>query len=182
MAVTDVRVGSTGTCELAPLGTTLPTNAGSALEGAFVDLGEISEDGLESSFEVKSKSIKNWSGQVLRIVNAETTATFKLTFMETNEAVLNLFYGAALESQLGNYSRVLLANPDTTAQAMVLTVVDSASDAIKRYVLPQVVVSERDTVNEKNGEASSYTCTVTALYDSTLSGYGYVQIDNDLTS
>jgi hypothetical protein len=182
MAVTDVRVGSTGTCEIAPEGTTLPTNAGSALEGAFVDLGEISEEGLEHAFDVSSEQIRNWSGKVLRSVNTDTTATFKLQFMETTADVLELFYGATVESQLGDYSRVLITSPDTTPQAMVITVVDSADDSFKRYVLPRIVVSERGEVKDVNSDASYWECTVTALYDSTISGFGYLQIDNDLTS
>jgi hypothetical protein len=44
------------------------------------------------------------------------------------------------------------------------------------------VVSERGEVKDVNSDASYWECTVTALYDSTISGFGYLQIDNDLTS
>lgn len=182
MAVSDVLVGSDGVAYYAPEGAALPTNAGTALDVAFVDLGEISQDGLESAFDVSSEGIKNWAGETVRIVNTETTATFTLTFLETNEDVIALFYGADVESQLGDYSRVKLAAADSTAYAMAISVTDSGTDRIKRYVLPRVTVSAREPVMDKNDQAAAFKVTFTALYDTVVGGYGYVQFDDDLTS
>lgn len=179
----NVRVGTSGTCEMAPEGTTLPGDADDALDPLFVDLGEISVDGLESAFEVSTEDIKNWAGETVRSLVTETMATFKITFLEErNQKVLELFYGQSVESQLGDLSRIKLAAPDNTPNAFVLTVNDSSDDSLKRYVIPRGVVTERETVNDKNSEASAYTCTITALRDDTVGGYGYVQFDNDLTS
>jgi hypothetical protein len=182
MGVENVRVGSTGTCELAPLGTALPANANSALDAAFVDLGEISADGLEAAFDVSTEQVRNWRGAVLRTLHTETTPTFKLMFMETSEAVVNLYYGSEVESQVGNVSRILLTTPSSEPQVMVITTVDLADNRFKRYVISRAVVSEREAISEVNSDAAMHGCTVSALWDDTLDGFGYVQFDDDLTS
>lgn len=178
-------VGRTGLCSFAPEGTALPTNAGSSLNVAFVDMGEISEDGLEHAFDVKTESIKNWEGKVLRQVNPETDVTFKLMFMETIEPVIELFYGQSVESQLGDYSRVLLNTPPVLPRAMVLTVYDAAEGRFKKYAISKGVVSDREPVKEISTDGTYYGCTVTCLFDEsigTAGGFGYLLFDNDLTS
>ena len=47
---------SNGAVFWAPAGTTLPTNASDALDGAFVNLGYISEDGVTRSTEESPRS------------------------------------------------------------------------------------------------------------------------------
>ena len=179
MAAVDVKVGSVGLCEIAPLGTTLPTDGDASLDAAFLDYGEISQDGLEAAFDVTTTTVKNWTGQVLRTLNTETTVSFKLSFMETTEEVLELFYGQAMESQT-TASRILLTNPDVTPVAVSITITDQGDDSFKRYILERCVVSEREAVTDKADGASMFTCTLTALYSDTLSGYGYVQFPTDL--
>lgn len=174
-----VLVGRDGTCEIAPYGTALPDDFDDALDAAFVDLGEISEDGLEHVFEVESERIANWAGQTVRLVNKKANATFKMKFLETNEDVVGLFYGAAVTGAAG-VSSVAIGDPAPDTRAMVVTVIDG--DTEKRYVLAKVQVSDRGSVPEKGDEASTYELTFEALYDSTVGGYGELQFDNDLTS
>ncbi len=51
MTASNVRVATNGLLFAAPVGTTLPTAYDATLDGAFVDFGEVSEDGLERAFE-----------------------------------------------------------------------------------------------------------------------------------
>jgi len=182
MAVTDIKVGTSGTCEVAVFGTALPTDAGSALDVAFVDLGEITADGLETAFDTSTDMIRNWAGESVRTVTSETSVQFKLVFLETNKDVLNLYYGGTVTSQLGDKSALTVGQPDSTPKTIVITVIDSADGSIKRYVIPRAVVTEREAVMDKNEEATTYGVTIEALYDSTISGLAQIQYDNDLTS
>lgn len=182
MSTADIKVGTSGTCEVAPIGTALPTNAGTALDNSFVDLGEITADGLEAAFDTSSEVIRNWAGEPVRVVISETSKTFKLTFLETNKDVLSLYYGSDVTSQLGDYSKLLVGQPDATPKSMVITLVDSADGSIKRYVIPRASVTEREPVMEKNEEATAYGVTIEAMYDATIGGLCEIQYDNDLTS
>ena len=80
----------------APKGTTLPTDATTALASAFVDMGYISEDGVVNSNSPSSEKIKDWGGQTVLIVKSDKPDTFKIKFIEAlNSAVLQTVYGSA---------------------------------------------------------------------------------------
>jgi hypothetical protein len=168
----NVRVGQTGLCEVAPLGTVLPATPDAALDAAFIDLGEVSEDGLEAAFTTDYSTVKNWSGAVLRSFNTSTEVTFKLTFLETNGDVLSLFYGQEAVDTAGNLN-VKLSNPNPDPRALVITVIDGAE--LKRYCITNAQVTERGSVMDKNSEATSYEITFSANYDDALDGFGYLQ-------
>ena len=65
----------------APLGTTLPTDATTALPTAFVDMGYISEDGVTNSNSPETEKIRAWGGQTVLIVSTEKPDTFAITFL-----------------------------------------------------------------------------------------------------
>ena len=56
------KPAATGAIFVAPLGTTLPTDATTAKNGAFVELGYVSEDGVTNSNSTNSADIKAWGG------------------------------------------------------------------------------------------------------------------------
>jgi hypothetical protein len=60
---TNVTVGKpnvSGAVYRAPIGTTLPTDATTALDPAFVSLGYVSEDGLSNNNELSVEATKAW--------------------------------------------------------------------------------------------------------------------------
>lgn len=180
MTTDQVRVGRDGTCEVAPVGTALPVDANDALNIAFKDLGEIHEDGLEHGFEAKYDSVKNWSGQVLRSFNSSIEVSFKLTFLETSAAVLELYYGQDVDVQSPGLSRIKLSAPLPDARSMVITVIDKdpeGTEITKRYVLANVQVTDRGKIKEDSSDATGYEMTFTANYDASVDGFGYLQIE-----
>ena len=63
--VGNVSVGkpkTSGAIFRAPLGTTLPTDATSALDNAFVELGYVSDDGVVNANTPESEKSKAWGG------------------------------------------------------------------------------------------------------------------------
>ncbi|WP_430376693.1 phage tail protein [Streptomyces sp. B1-3] len=91
---TQVRVGVEGAFYVAPVGTTAPTDPYSSWGAGWVDLGNVSEDGLTESLNENRQDFKAWgrNGPVRSQVT-DRDATFKITFMETNAWTLALYYG-----------------------------------------------------------------------------------------
>jgi len=180
MAAEDIFAGS-GQALSGPYGTTLPADIDdmSALDPALVDLGLVSEDGLEHAFSVDKTVLKDWAGQAVRVLGTSTEITFKLTFLETNAEVIAHYYGAEVETA-GTGSKVTLGQPSDAAYAMVIPVEDPSTGKIKVYVLPRVEVVERDEQTIKPDE-TGYGITYQALYDPVADSCGYVLFDEDLT-
>lgn len=172
---------ASGKCLLGPAGTELPAEITDINDPALVDLGEVSEDGLEHSFAADKTTIKNWKGLPVRVIGTSLEITFKLTFLETRKReILELFYGAAVEAA-GDGSKIVIGQPSDEARVMVIPTEDPGTGKVQAYCLPAVVVSDRGSVTVKPDEAG-FELTFTALVDPTLGSAGYILFDEDLTA
>lgn len=78
----------------APLGTALPSSAEAELDGAFVNLGYVTEDGLTNNTEEGNSNIVAWGKDI--VINAQENydKTFTFNLLETaRENVLQFVYG-----------------------------------------------------------------------------------------
>lgn len=182
MTATNVKVATNGLCYLAPLGTTLPTAYDDTLDAAFIDLGEISEDGLERAFETSSEAVRNWRRQPIRNLTTEVTATFKLTFLETNEATVNAYFGGTVATNVAGGSAITVGQPSNVQQSLVLALEDSAYSETSLVVVPRAVATEREAITDSAGEVTGYGVTFMAYYDETVDGLFEVYFPTDLTS
>ena len=66
----------------APLGTTLPTDAETALNEAFKALGYISDDGMTNENSPDSSSVKAWGGDTVLTLQGEKPDTFTVKLIE----------------------------------------------------------------------------------------------------
>lgn len=180
MANAEAIYAGSGQCLSGPYGTTLPADIDdmSSLDPALADLGLVSEDGLEHAFKVDKSVLKDWGGNTVRTLGTSTEITFKLTFLETNAEVLERYYGSPVEAA-GTGSKIDLGQPSDPAYAMVIPTEDSATGAIRVYVLPRVEVTDRDDQTVKPDE-TGYGITFTAMFDADLGSCGYVLYDADL--
>lgn len=92
--VANIRVGAAGIAYFGAAGTPLPTAADDDFS-ALTDLGEISFDGFVEGHDQQSTNIKNMAGQTVRTLTTEQTDSIKLTLLETNDDVLEVYHGAA---------------------------------------------------------------------------------------
>lgn len=160
MALTadNVRVAVTGAAYGAPLGTTLPTTVGGALNAAFEDLGYVSEDGIVQAINSSITNIKAWqNGDIVRKIQTEHDLTYALSLLETSDETLAAYYGNYVDGV------VELNGEQGVRQAWVFQIVDG-HDQI-RIVVPDGQVTERGDVTYANDEAIMYPLTITAYPD-----------------
>jgi Ethanolamine utilization protein EutJ (predicted chaperonin) len=158
----NVRVAVTGAVYVAPTGTAAPSYSDDALNVAFTDLGYVSSDGISESFDKSTTQIRSWQdGSLVREIVSEGTYSVTMTFIETNQDVVELYFGSSLAS--GSLS----IDPRATGgrQSFVIDVIDGTN--IERTY---IAAGEITSVGERtlaSGEAIGYEVTITAYADAT---------------
>jgi hypothetical protein len=156
----NVRVAVTGAVYVAPTGTPAPTASGSTLNVAFEDLGYVSADGIVETIDKATEQIRSWQdGSLVREIVSEGTYSVELTFIETKEEVLELYYGATI------VDGELQGDPRATGgrKSFVIDIVDG--DKVERTYIPQGEVTQVGERTLASGEAIGYTMTLTAYAD-----------------
>lgn len=152
----------------APLGTELPTDAATALNAAFANLGYISEDGVVNSNSPESDDIKAWGGSTVLTTQTGKTDTFQFTLIEAlSVAPLRLVYGVA--NVTGDLSTGITIKANDTQQDSGCLVIDMImrGGVLKRIVLPSAAVSEVGDISYTDSDAVGYQTTLTASPDTT---------------
>lgn len=155
-----VRVGITGEMFVAPVGSTAPTDSTTALDGAFVGLGYVSEDGITESYDDTVEDIRAWQlGQIVRTITSESKATLELTLIETKAAVLELFHKGSTVETSGTEWRLDVKAPSPDPRAFVLNVIDGSNHL--RLWVPRGEVEQRGAIQYANNSAEGYEVTIT---------------------
>ena len=171
MAVTATNVAAgkpkaTGAIASAALGSTLPTDATTALDAAFTVLGYVSDDGLTQTIERTVENVRAWGGDTVLTTQTEFLETFKFQLIE----VLNVDVRKEVFGQ-SNVTGTLAGGITTKVNATELTARAWAIDmvvngAVSRIVIPNGKVSEIGDIEYVDDDAIRYPVTITALPDS----------------
>lgn len=86
---------TTGAVAVAPLGTTMPTDAKTALPSAWNSGGYVSEDGMSVSVTRSVTPIRDWSKNAVRNLLTEYTGTISLAFLQVDEFAAQRMFGAS---------------------------------------------------------------------------------------
>lgn len=156
---------TTGAVWTATAGTALPTKGSDQLNEAFKELGYANEDGLVNAFEEDVEDIKAWGGDVVATVSTESTETFAITMIETNELVAKEFYGSENVETTDDGEIVIKSNAnEKVAHPWVFETLLGA-DRKERIVVPNGKVSELGEVEYVDGSPVGYPMTIKALPD-----------------
>lgn len=156
----NVRVAVSGAVYVAPTGTTAPTDSGSALDAAFVDLGYVSADGITETIDRSTNQIRAWqNGSLVREITSEGTYSVEMTFIETKEDVLELYYGGSVTGG------AIEIDPASSGgrKSFVIDVVDGS--AVERIYIPAGEITSVGERTLASGEAIGYQVTITAYAD-----------------
>lgn len=163
----EIIVAANGGVYVAPVGSTLPTDADTALDAAFVDLGYISEDGVNFAPNTESEQIPAWqSFSPVRIVQTSAGMQASFTLMQWNEETVPVAFGGGtwLDNGDGTWDFDPPAPGEDTVRALVIEGIDGSRKY--RVIFPRVQLEELGEVTFTRGEFSPLEVTLTALAES----------------
>lgn len=167
MDVTNITMGKPavgGAIFFADLGSTLPTDAVTTLDAAFVDVGDISEDGLTNSISVESTTVKDWAGDDVLVIQTSKQETYQFTMLESMgvNALKVIFGDDNVTGTITTGITVRRNNTELPAHAWVIDMIGT-DDAARRLVIPNAKVSDIGDIQYVGNDAVKFEVTLTAM-------------------
>lgn len=166
--VTAGKPRTAGAVFVAPAGTTLPTDASTALAETYTCLGYVSEDGLEVERSADNTPVKEWGGATVAVLENGFEESYHLTLIETmNADVLKAVFGAAnVTGALATGIKVSVKPEEHAASVWVFDMI-LRGGVLKRIVVPNGVISEIGATTYSGSDVTGYEITIMAMLDST---------------
>ena len=166
LAVTVGKPKIGGAVFRAPIGTTLPTDATTALAAAFEGMGYVSDDGVTNGNDMTIENINAWGGDNVLNVLTEKRDTWKMVLIEAmNTEVLKTAYGDTnVSGTLATGIAVTVNNKPQGAHSYVIDMIYN-NNAVKRVVIPYATVTELAEIVYADGEAVGYDVTLSCTPD-----------------
>lgn len=154
-----------GAVSIAAIGTTLPTDATTALTEGFASLGYISEDGMTQGITRDSEAIKAWGGDTVMTTQTDFEETFNFTLIEALSIDVRkaVFGDSNVSGAIASGITTIVNSKELPAHVWAIDLVYNG--AVSRIVIPNGKVSEIGETVYADNEPVGYELTVTALPD-----------------
>ena len=151
----------------APVGTTLPTDATTALDNAFIDMGYASEDGLTNANSPESTVIKAWGGTPVLTIQESKEDTFQLVFISAeNVEVQKMVYGNTNVTGTSFSTGVsVTANAKELEEAAYVIETIARGNIAHRIVIPSAKPTEIGEIVYSDTDALGYDVTLGCTAD-----------------
>ena len=166
--ITAAKPGASGPVFISPLGTTLPSDATTALGNSYTCLGSISDAGVTYAQEIDSSDIHRFGNDVVLSLQEGRTWTATFTLIDTLDAeVQKVIFGDS--NVTGSLATGITAKGDgSELQAHVWVFEYNLRDgAVARVVFPNAKVSDVGDTVYADGDLVGYEVTITGMPDAT---------------
>lgn len=155
-----------GAVSYAPKGSTIPTDAVTALAAAYKGLGYCSEDGLKNNGSRTVEKIKAWGGDVVLTPQSEKVDEYKITLIESmNSDVLKAANGDENVTGTLDSGLTVIANAKELGEHIWIFEMILKGGILERIVIPAGVVTNVEEITYDDKSAVGYALTITALPD-----------------
>lgn len=170
----DIHIGLTGQIQVAEVGTTMPTDATSPVDRAFVDLGYTTPDGLRLAYNPETQEIEVWQSEdPVRVFATRRPASVEFQLAQLDENTMPIAFGGGTVTPLGGdawqYSPPQ-AGDALAERAAVLDVEDG--DKRVRIVIPRAVITEPVEVTFSKEAPANLPVTLRVLKPDSGSSWG----------
>lgn len=150
----------------APIGTTLPTDASTALNAAFIDMGYISEDGVTNSNSPESSVVNAWGGTPVLTIQESKEDTYQLTFISAeNVEVQKMVYGDTNVTGTIADGLTVKANATELEEASYVIEMIAKGNVAHRVVIPAAKPSEIGDIVYNDTDPVGYEITLSCSAD-----------------
>ena len=152
LVASNARVGITGAIRRAPIGTTAPTDAVSPLDAAFGDLGYISDEGVNLSFEDSVENKFAWqSATLIRSITSESVTALNFSMLEWKGNNLEYFFRGSTMVEVAADNFRLDGGPITADPHMLVADIVDGTRAI-RWLFGNAEVVARGEISITNSD------------------------------
>lgn len=139
MATHEAKLGiglSTGMFFHAPAGTALPDHPLATLDAAWVEVGDVSSNGISLTFDRSTTDLRNWANALKRTIMTEHAESISAAVMDTTQEVLETMLGegstttVAANQQHGNLVKASLSQNTLPPEEAYLFLMKDDDDVI----------------------------------------------------
>jgi hypothetical protein len=162
----EVYVGVDGIVSIGDDTAVAPTTASSTLGTGWVDLGYVSDQGVDETINQTATPLRAWQkNKVVRTIVEDGDVAYHFVLLQTSADTVAFYYGGTVET---DGSIVIDPTIERPRFPFNLDVIDG-ENRIRAYA-PDAQITEVGSQVYRNGEPVGYEVTVTAGYDDTLGG------------
>ena len=152
---------ASGMVYVAPAGTELPTDATTALDAAYKNVGFISEDGVTNGADTDTTTVNDAGGVTVINEISSYAETYQFAMLETAAAALGVRFETANVKVDGDNLTVDHKMPTGESKVYVFEIL-MTGNRVKRIVVPDGTVTEYGDTQYHAGDAIVYDVTIAA--------------------